>query len=54
MLHLASQIADDFSEEIRANVATWLVLLPFTMAQAKRNVHNAGVSTEKLIDIKEH
>jgi hypothetical protein len=46
---LASQMAEHFSSEVRANAATWLVLKPQEMSEAKRNAPNVGVEPEKLM-----
>jgi hypothetical protein len=49
---LASQIADHFSDEVRANAATMLVLKPLDIAQAKRNAPNVGVTPELIMTLK--
>ena len=49
---LASQRADHFSEDVRANAATWLVLHPQAMEEAKRNAPNVGVAPEDLLALR--
>jgi len=46
---LASQMSDHFSEEVRANAATWLVLKPMDIREAKKNAPNVSVEPEDLI-----
>ena len=46
---LASQMSDHFSEEVRANAATWLVLKPMDVREAKKNAPNVQVDPEDLI-----
>ena len=46
---LASQMSDHFSEEVRSNAATWLVLKPMDVREAKRNAPNVSVDTDDLI-----
>ncbi len=46
---LASQMSDHFSEEVRANAATWIVLKPMDMKEAKRNAPNVSVDPEDLL-----
>ena len=46
---LASQMSDHFSEEVRANAATWLVLKPMDAREAKKNAPNVQVDPEDLI-----
>ena len=48
---LASQMSDHFSEEVRANAATWLVLKPMDIREAKRNAPNVSVDPEDLIHL---
>jgi hypothetical protein len=46
---LASQMSEHFSEEVRANAATWLVLKPMDVREAKKNAPNVQVDPEDLI-----
>lgn len=46
---LASQMSDHFSEEVRANAATWLVLKPMDIREAKKNAPNVSVDPDDLI-----
>jgi hypothetical protein len=48
-LILASQAASHFPHEIRNNAASWLVLKPQTMAEARLNAPNVGVDAEALM-----
>ncbi|MEP9380572.1 helicase HerA-like domain-containing protein [Aquabacter sp. CN5-332] len=48
---LASQMSDHFSEEVRANAATWLVLKPMDMREAKRNAPNVSVDPQDLLHL---
>lgn len=48
---LASQMSDHFSEEVRANAATWLVLKPMDVREAKKNAPNVSVDPEDLIQL---
>lgn len=48
---LASQMSDHFSEEVRANAATWLVLKPMDMKEAKRNAPNVSVDAQDLLKL---
>ncbi|PHK93468.1 hypothetical protein CR162_18525 [Pseudoroseomonas rhizosphaerae] len=48
---LASQMSDHFSEEVRANAATWLVLKPMDMKEAKRNAPNVSVDPQDLLQL---
>ncbi|WP_174278269.1 helicase HerA-like domain-containing protein [Sphingomonas bacterium] len=48
---LASQMSDHFSEEVRANAATWLVLKPMDMKEAKRNAPNVSVDAQNLLHL---
>jgi hypothetical protein len=45
---IASQMSEHFSEEVRANAATWLVLKPMDIREAKKNAPNVGVDPEDL------
>lgn len=49
---LASQMAEHFSEEVRSNAASWIVLKPQAMSEAKRNAPNVGVAAESLMALK--
>lgn len=51
-LILASQMADHFSNQIRSNAATWLVLKPQEIGEARRNAANVGVEPEMLLKLK--
>lgn len=46
---LASQMSEHFSEEVRANAATWLVLKPMDIKEAKKNSPNVHVEPDDLI-----
>ncbi len=46
---IASQMSEHFSEEVRANAATWLVLKPMNMTEAKKNAPNVSVDPEDLM-----
>jgi len=48
---LASQMSDHFSEEVRANAATWLVLKPMDVKEAKRNAPNVSVDAQDLLQL---
>lgn len=48
---LASQMSDHFSEEVRANAATWLVLKPMDIREAKKNAPNVSVDPDDLIQL---
>ena len=48
---LASQMSEHFSEEVRANAATWLVLKPMDIREAKKNAPNVSVDPEELIHL---
>ena len=48
---LASQMSDHFSEDVRANAATWLVLKPMDMKEAKRNAPNVSVDPQDLLQL---
>lgn len=49
---LASQMAEHFSSDVRANAATWLVLKPQEIGEARRNAANVGVEPEALLKLK--
>jgi hypothetical protein len=51
-LILASQAASHFPHEIRNNAASWLVLKPQTMSEARLNAPNVGVAAEELMALK--
>lgn len=46
---LASQMSEHFSEDVRANAATWLVLKPNDVQEAKKNAPNVGLDPEDLM-----
>ena len=48
---LASQMSDHFSEEVRANAATWLVMKPMDIREAKKNAPNVSVDPDDLIQL---
>ena len=48
---LASQMSDHFSEDVRANAATWLVLKPMDVKEAKRNAPNVSVDPQDLLQL---
>lgn len=48
---LASQMSDHFSEEVRANAATWLVMKPMDVKEAKRNAPNVSVDPQDLLQL---
>jgi hypothetical protein len=48
---LASQMSDHFSEEVRANAATWIVLKPMDVREAKRNAPNVSVDAQDLLQL---
>jgi hypothetical protein len=48
---LASQMSEHFSEEVRANAATWLVLKPMDIREAKKNAPNVSVDPEDLMHL---
>lgn len=50
-LILATQMADHFSDEVRGNAATWLVLRPFDIKEAKKNAPNVHVEPEDLLHL---
>ena len=45
---LASQMSDHFSSEIKANSATWLVMKPMDIREARRNAPNVQMEPEAL------
>ena len=46
---IASQMSDHFSEDVRANAATWLVLKPMELKEARKNAANVSVDGEDLM-----
>lgn len=48
-LILATQMADHLSDEVRANAATWLVLRPNDIKEAKKNAPNVHVEPDDLL-----
>lgn len=48
---LASQAASHFPHEVRNNAASWLVLKPQTMQEARLSAPNIGVEPEQLMDL---
>lgn len=53
-LILASQMSSHFGAEVRGNAATWLVLKPMDMEQARRNGREIGVMPEQLMELRGH
>ena len=49
---LASQMSDHFGSEVKANAATWLVLKPMDMKEAKKNAPNVHMEPEALTALK--
>ena len=49
---LASQMSDHFGSEVKANAATWLVLRPMDMKEAKKNAPNVHMDPEALTSLK--
>jgi hypothetical protein len=49
---LASQMSDHFGSEVKANAATWLVLKPMDMREAKKNAPNVQMDPEALTSLK--
>lgn len=48
-LIVASQMADHFGKEARGSAATWLVMKPMDMAEAKKNAPNVLVSPDAVM-----
>lgn len=48
---LASQMSEHFSEEVRATAATWIVLKPMDIREAKKNAPNVAVDPEDLLQL---
>jgi hypothetical protein len=49
---LASQMSDHFGSEVKANAATWLVLKPMDVKEAKKNAPNVHMDPEALTSLK--
>lgn len=49
---LASQMSDHFGSEVKANAATWLVLKPMDIREAKKNAPNVQMDPEALTGLK--
>lgn len=49
---LASQMSDHFGSEVKANAATWLVLKPMDVREAKKNAPNVQMDPEALTGLK--
>jgi hypothetical protein len=49
---LASQMSDHFGSEVKANAATWLVLKPMDVKEAKKNAPNVHMEPEALTALK--
>lgn len=49
---LASQMSDHFGSEVKANAATWLVLKPMDVREAKKNAPNVQMDPEALTSLK--
>ena len=49
---LASQMSDHFGSEVKANAATWLVLKPMDIKEAKKNAPNVHMAPEALTALK--
>ncbi|WP_157654480.1 ATP-binding protein [Burkholderia ubonensis] len=49
---LASQMSDHFGSEVKANAATWLVLKPMDIREAKKNAPNVHVDPEALTSLR--
>lgn len=49
---LASQMSDHFGSEVKANAATWLVLKPMDIKEAKKNAPNVHMEPEALTGLK--
>lgn len=50
-LIVASQMADHFGNEARGSAATWLVMKPMDMAEAKRNAPNVMVAPDVVMQL---
>jgi hypothetical protein len=49
---LASQMSDHFGSEVKANAATWLVLKPMDMKEAKKNAPNVHMEPDALTSLR--
>lgn len=49
---LASQMSDHFGSEVKANAASWLVLKPMDIREAKKNAPNVQMEPEALTSLK--
>ncbi|MGE2214222.1 ATP-binding protein [Pseudomonas aeruginosa] len=49
---LASQMSDHFGSEVKANAATWLILKPMDIREAKKNAPNVQMDPEALTSLK--
>jgi hypothetical protein len=49
---LASQMSDHFGSEVKANAASWLVLKPMDIKEAKKNAPNVHMEPEALTSLK--
>ncbi len=49
---LASQMSDHFGSEVKANAASWLVLKPMDIREAKKNAPNVQMDPEALTSLK--
>jgi hypothetical protein len=49
---LASQMSDHFGSEVKANAASWLVLKPMDIKEAKKNAPNVHMDPEALTSLK--
>ncbi|WP_199222321.1 hypothetical protein, partial [Limnohabitans sp. MMS-10A-192] len=49
---LASQMSDHFGSEVKANAASWLVLKPMDMKEAKKNAPNVHMDPEALTSLR--
>ncbi|MBL8421172.1 MAG: DUF853 family protein [Dechloromonas sp.] len=49
---LASQMSDHFGSEVKANAASWLVLKPMDVKEAKKNAPNVHMDSDALTSLK--
>jgi hypothetical protein len=49
---LASQMSDHFGSEVKANAASWLVLKPMDVKEAKKNAPNVNMEPEALTSLR--
>lgn len=49
---LATQMADHFSDEVKANAATWLVLRAQDAKEARKNAPNVQIEPSQVIELK--